>query len=88
VGIIWDDEKNQKLIAKRGLSFENFASLILEKKYLAILKNPARTEQKIFIVPYHGYTYVVPFVIDDEQNIILKTVFPSRKYHKLYGGRK
>jgi uncharacterized DUF497 family protein len=85
--IIWDDEKNRKLIAERGLSFENFASLILEKKYLAILKNPARLEQKLFILPYQGYTYAVPFIIDDEQNIILKTVFPSRKYHKLYGGK-
>ena len=67
---------------------EVFASLILGKKYLAILKNPSRKEQKIFVIPYHDYTYVVPFVIDKEQNIILKTVFPSRKYHKLYGGKK
>jgi uncharacterized DUF497 family protein len=88
VRIIWDDEKNHKLIAERGLSFESFASLILERKYLDILKNPARREQKLFVVPYQGYTYAVPFVIDDEQNIVLKTVFPSRKYHKLYGGRK
>jgi uncharacterized DUF497 family protein len=86
--IIWDDEKNRKLIAERGLSFENFASLILEKKYLAILKNPTRTEQKLFILPHQGYTYAVPFIIDAEQNIILKTIFPSRKYHKLYGGKK
>jgi hypothetical protein len=27
----------------------------------------------------------VPFVIDDDENIVLKTVFPSRKFHKLYG---
>jgi uncharacterized DUF497 family protein len=86
MGIIWDNKK--KLIAERGLSLESFASVILEKKYLAILKNPARTEQKLFVVPYQGYTYVVPFVIDGKRNIILKTVFPSRKYHKLYGGRK
>jgi len=62
--------------------------LILEKKYLAILKNPSRTEQKIFIVSFQNYTYVVPFVIDNSQNIVLKTVFPSRKYHKIYGGKK
>jgi hypothetical protein len=45
-------------------------------------------EQKLFIIPYQGYTYAVRFIIDGEQNIILKTVFPSRKYHKLYGGKK
>jgi len=86
--ILWDNEKNRKLVAERGLSLEIFASLILEKKYLAILKNPSRIEQKIFIVPFLNYTYVVPFIIDSNQNIVLKTVFPSRKYHKIYGGKK
>jgi uncharacterized DUF497 family protein len=75
--IIWDDKKNKKLIAERGLSFEEFAALILEGKYAAILKNPARQNQKIFIIPYQEYIYVVPFV----------TVFPSRKYYKLYGNK-
>ncbi|MCL2066552.1 MAG: hypothetical protein FWG99_03705 [Treponema sp.] len=86
--ILWDNEKNRKLIVERGLSLENFASLILEKKYLAVLKNPSRKEQKVFIISWQDYTYAVPFIIDKEQNIILKTVFPSRKYHKLYGGKK
>jgi uncharacterized DUF497 family protein len=86
--IIWDDEKERKLIAERGLSLEAFASLILKKEYHEILKNPSRPEQKVFVIPYLGYTYVVPFFIDDKQNIVLKTVFPSRKYHKIYGGRK
>jgi len=85
--IIWDTDKNRKLLADRGLSLEVFASLILDKKYCAILKNPSRKDQKIFVVPYQNYTYVVPFLIDNEQNIVLKTVFPSRKYHKIYGGK-
>jgi len=88
VRILWDDEKNRKLISERGISFETFASLILDNRYLAILKNPSRGEQKIFVIPYRNYTYVVPFVIDNNQDIILKTVFPSRKYHRMYGGRK
>jgi uncharacterized DUF497 family protein len=87
VRILWDAEKNHKLIAERGLSMDIFASLILDKKYFAILKNPSRGEQRIFIISYQDYTYVVPFVVDNEQNIILKTVFPSRKYHKIYGGK-
>jgi len=86
--IIWDDEKNRKLILERGLSFDEIAELLFEKKYHSILKNTSRPEQKIFIVPYKDYTYVVPFIIDDNQNIVLKTVFPSRKYHKVYGGKK
>jgi len=86
--IIWDEEKSQKLILERGISIDKIASLILEKKYHAILKNPSRDDQKIFIVPFMDYTFVVPFVIDANQNIVLKTVFPSRKYHKIYGGKK
>ena len=85
--ILWDNEKNKKLIAERGLSMDIFASLILKKKYLAVLKNPSRKEQKVFVIFWQDYTYAVPFIIDKEQNIILKTVFPSRKYHKLYGGK-
>jgi len=86
--IIWDIDKNRKLLLERKLSLETFASLILEKKYLTILKNTSRKDQKIFIIPYQNYTYVVPFIIDNNQNIVLKTVFPSRKYHKIYGGKK
>ena len=85
---MWDNEKNRKLIAERGLSLDIFASLILDKKYLAILKNPARAEQNILVIPFRDYTYIVPFIIDEDQNIVLKTVFPGRKYHKIYGGKK
>jgi uncharacterized DUF497 family protein len=87
VQIIWDAEKNKRLIAERGLAFAELAALILERKYWAILKNPARQGQKIFVLPYHGYTHVVPFILDAERNIVLKTTFPSRKYHKIYGGK-
>jgi uncharacterized DUF497 family protein len=85
--LIWDEEKNKQLIMERGISFDTVGALILEKKYAAILKNPTRKGQKIFVIPCQGYTYVVPFVVDDEQNLVLKTVYPSRKYHKLYGGK-
>ncbi|MDR0597464.1 MAG: hypothetical protein LBG14_03040, partial [Treponema sp.] len=78
--VIWDDVKNKKLIVERGLSLDEFAGLILEQKYTAILKNPSREGQTIFVVPHRGYTYVVPFVVDENENIVLKTVFPSRKY--------
>ncbi|MDR2756851.1 MAG: BrnT family toxin [Planctomycetaceae bacterium] len=82
--IIWDNEKNKKLIRERGLSFDEFSTLILDGKYTDILQNPSRKNQKIFIVLHNGYTYVVPFVVDNENNIVLKTIFPSRKHHQLY----
>lgn len=86
--ILWDEAKNKKLKEARGISFEDVAQLILDKKYLAVLENPIHPEQMIFIVSYKAYTYVVPFIIDAEDNIVLKTIFPSRKFHKLYGKEK
>lgn len=86
--ILWDDAKNKKLKESRGISFEDVAQLILEKRFVAILENPVRPKQRIFVVNYKSYTYVVPFIIDTERNIVLKTIFPSRKFHKLYGERK
>ena len=83
--ILWDEGKNRTLKETRDISLEEVAQLILDKNYLAILENPARLDQRIFILTYRGYTHVVPFIIDEEDNIILKTAFPSRKFHKLYG---
>lgn len=86
--IVWDKAKNKKLKETRGISFEDVAQLILQKKYLAVLENPVRPGQMVFVVAYKGYTHVVPFVVDKRDNIVLKTVFPSRKFHKIFGEEK
>ena len=86
--ILWDERQNKKLKDARGVSFEDIAQIILDKKYLAILENPSHPEQMIFVVSYKAYTYVVLFVVDNDGNIVLKTVFPSRKLHKQYGKEK
>ena len=80
--IMWDEEKNKKLIKERNISFEEVAQIILSEGYKDILENPARKDQYIFIITLKEYIHVVPFIIDDNSNIILKTVFPSRKFHK------
>lgn len=85
MNIIWDDEKNVKLMKERDLSFYDIAALILDQKYVDILQHPKRPGQMIFIIPIHGYIHAVPFVIDAKSNIVLKTAFPSRKFHILYG---
>ena len=86
--IIWDEQKNQKLIRERNVSFEEVADKILWGEYIAILKHPARENQQLFVIALHGYIHVVPSVIDEKDNIVLKTVFPSRKLHKIYGGKE
>jgi uncharacterized DUF497 family protein len=84
--IIWDDEKNQKLQIERDISFDQISDIILRKEYLDILENQSRPNQLIFVVKLNGYTYSVPFIIDDQSNIVLKTAYPSRKLHKKYSG--
>jgi len=84
--IIWDDEKNQKLQNERGISFDEISKIILRKEYLDILENPSRPAQQLFVIELNNYIYSVPFIIDSQSNIILKTAFPSRKLNKKYMG--
>lgn len=83
--IIWDNEKDQWLRKMRNVSFEDVAEIIEAGKLLDAVHNPAYDGQKIFIVKFNDYTYAVPYELDQKNNIVLKTVYPSRKYHKIYG---
>ena len=83
--LLWDDDKNQKLKAERNISFDQIAEIVLRKEYLDILENSARAQQQIFVVKLNDYIYSVPFIIDDQSNIILKTAYPSRKLNQIYG---
>ena len=84
--IIWDKEKNDWLQINRSISFEEISGRILDGNYIDILENTTREGQLYFIMRINDYTWVVPFVIDDKERIVLKTAFPSRKFHKRYGG--
>ena len=84
--IIWDDEKYKKLKEKRNIDLTEIEQIILNKKYVTSLKNPSRPSQKLFIILYKNYIHVVPYIMDKSNNIILKTVYASRKFNKIYGG--
>ena len=88
MNIIWNEDKSAKLKAERGISFDEIAALILEKKYLDVVKHPKRSGQWMFVMPIDGYVHVVPFVLDSDGNVVLKTAFPSRKFHKRLGGKR
>ena len=79
----WSAEKNKILKAKRGISFEEIAFLIDSGQILGIEENPGRSDQKIYILEIENYAFIVPFVEKDNE-IFLKTAFPSRKYTKRY----
>lgn len=79
----WNPEKNKKLIKERGVSFEICLVKIEGKDVLDILSSENYPNQKIFVLEVEGYVYLVPFV-ENEKEIFLKTIIPSRKFTKKY----
>jgi uncharacterized DUF497 family protein len=84
--IIWDDDKYQRLKEERNIDLVEIEQIILNRKYITSLKNSSRPSQKLFIISYKNYIHVVPYIIDKNKNIILKTVYASRKFNRIYGG--
>jgi hypothetical protein len=83
--IYWDDAKNIKLKAERGVSFEAIVVAMKRGHLLVSCEHPKYVHQKIFEVEFDGYVVVVPYV-EDEEKIFLKTAFCSRKANKLHKG--
>ena len=77
----WDDAKNAKLKADRGIGFEDVVFHIERGDLLDILEHPNPDRyagQRIFVVQREDYVYLVPFV-EDEHSVFLKTIIPSRR---------
>jgi len=83
----WSSDKNEILKHTRGISFEEIVYLVQSGKILGIEENPRRSNQKMYILEIENYAIIVPFV-EKENEIYLKTAFPSRKYTKRYGLKK
>ena len=88
--IKWNEEKNQLLLMQRGLSFEMVLDKLEKKEILARKEHHDKQRypnQFIFILELDGYVCYVPFV-ENEEEIFLKTIIPSRKLNKQYKGDK
>ena len=82
----WNEEKNELLKVERQISFEDIVFYIEQGFLLDILVHPNQEKyqgQKIFVVQIDEYAYLVPFV-EDEREIFLKTIIPSRKATRKY----
>ena len=79
--IRWDVLKNERLKKARGASFED----LINSKLIKIMKNPKRMNQNTMLFEYKKYIWVVPFV-EEKDYYFLKTLFPSRKYTKIFKG--
>ncbi|WP_058557937.1 BrnT family toxin [Thiohalocapsa sp. ML1] len=89
--INWDPDKNRKLIEERGISFEDVVYCLHSGGLLDDAMHPNTEKyphQRVLVVAIEEYVYLVPYV-EDDQEIFLKTVIPSRKATKQYlGGNK
>ncbi len=82
----WDAGKNALLKQERGICFEDIIIALQTNKLIAVKEHhnkPKYSNQKIYIIEFNDYVYMVPFE-ENKEKITLKTIIPSRKMTKLY----
>jgi hypothetical protein len=89
--INWSTEKSLKLKASRGICFEDIVFYIENGDILDDYQHPNQKrypEQRIMVIGINNYAYLVPYV-ENEEELFLKTIIPSRKTTEIYfGGKK
>jgi uncharacterized DUF497 family protein len=82
----WDNEKNEWLKKNREVSFEEVVILLERKDVLEVVGHPNQNKypgQKIATLKIGDYAYLVPYVQENDE-IFLKTIIPSRKATNRY----
>ncbi len=82
----WENVKNQKLLAERGLSFEMVVIALNDGRLLDDMEHPnieKFANQKLMVVEIDGYACGVPY-IENEDHLFLKTIYRSRAFQKKY----
>jgi len=84
--INWNTEKNELLKNTRKISFEEIVIAINNDNIIDTVLHPNQEKypnQKMYLISINDYIHVVPFV-ENENEIFLKTIIPSRKQTKKY----
>ncbi len=88
---LWNEEKNELLNKERGINFSMIVDAIASGNLIDIVEHHNKEKygnQKIYVVDINGYCYLVPFVKTSDNNVFLKTIYPSRKAVKQYKKEK
>lgn len=86
--INWNTEKSVILKELRGISFEDVVFHIERDDLLDDYQHPNQKKyagQRIMVVGIDNYAYLVPY-IENEDELFLKTIIPSRKATERYLG--
>jgi uncharacterized DUF497 family protein len=89
-GINWNTEKSMVLKESRGICFEDVVFYIQRGDVLDDYQHPnqqAYPGQRIMVIGVANYAYLVPYV-ENEEELFLKTIIPSRKATQRYLGDK
>jgi hypothetical protein len=88
--INWNTEKSVALKMSRGICFEDIVFFIERGEILNDYLHPNQKsypEQRIMVISVADYVYLVPYV-ENEEELFLKTIIPSRKATQQYLGEK
>ena len=86
--INWNTEKNLVFKESRGVCFEDVVFFIERGDILDDYLHPDQQEypgQRIMVVGISNDAYLVPYV-ENEEELFLKTIIPSRKATQKYVG--
>ena len=81
----YNHEKNAQLLKSRRIGFEEIIQSIAEGNLLEIRKhhNPTKyPNQEILYVRILKEVYAVPYIKEDNDTVLIKTLCPSRKARK------
>lgn len=84
--INWYAVKNQQLMAERGVSFEDVLFALQAGGLLDDGPHPNHDKyprKRFFLIEIDDYAWLVPYV-ENESELFLKTIIPSRKATKLF----
>ena len=84
----WDSDKNERLKAGRGISFEEIVAAVEEDGLKDVLVHPNQRRypgQVVLVVAYRSYIFLVPSV-EEKTYYFLKTIILSRKATRDYLG--
>ena len=83
-------EKSVALKSSRGICFEDVVFFIERGDILDDYLHPNQKDypgQRIMVINIANYAYLIPYVENDEE-LFLKTIIPSRKATQKYLGEK
>jgi len=86
----FDNEKNEILYRKRGVTFQMVIASIADHGILLDFDHPNQQKypkQKVLVVDIDGYAYCVPYVVNGS-TWFLKTIYPSRRFKHLLKGEQ